>query len=86
MNRIISLIVTISLMLLYATQGPAAAASGSFFEGKTIRFIASSSPGGGNDTYVRLFARFAFLQGICLGTSRETPKWSCKTCLGRAVW
>ncbi len=45
----------ILVMLLYATEGPAAAAS--FFEGKTIRFIASSTPGGGNDTYVRLFAR-----------------------------
>jgi len=55
MNRMFSLMAAILVMLLYVTQGPAEAAS--FFEGKTIRFIASSSPGGGNDTYVRLFAR-----------------------------
>ena len=55
MNRMFSLMAAILVILLYVTQGPAAA--GSFFEGKTIRFIASSTPGGGNDTYVRLFAR-----------------------------
>ena len=53
MNRIFSLMAVVLLLLLNA----AAAESGPFFEGKAIRFIASSSPGGGNDTYVRLFAR-----------------------------
>ena len=32
-------------------------AFGQFYQGKTIRFIVSSSPGGGNDTYTRLLAR-----------------------------
>ncbi len=41
--------------LLAAVQAPDALAS--FFEGKSIRMIVSSSPGGGNDTYSRLIAR-----------------------------
>jgi tripartite-type tricarboxylate transporter receptor subunit TctC len=51
-----SLIAILSVLLLNTAQ--TSAASGSFFEGKKIRFIVSSSPGGGNDTYVRLVARY----------------------------
>ncbi len=78
MNRMFSLMAAILVMLLYVTQGPAAAES--FFEGKTIRFIASSSPGGGNDTYVRLFARHMgkYIPGH--------PKMIVQNMPGRAVW
>ena len=39
----------------HLTQTPKASAQS--YQGKTIRFIVSSSPGGGNDTYTRLLAR-----------------------------
>lgn len=53
MNRIFSLMAAFLVLLVNA----APAVSGSFFEGKKIRLIVSSTPGGGNDTYSRLIAR-----------------------------
>ncbi|MFQ5930631.1 MAG: hypothetical protein ACE5MK_13135, partial [Acidobacteriota bacterium] len=47
-------LLAVSLVLLL---NAAPAASGSFFEGKKVRLIVSSTPGGGNDTYSRLIAR-----------------------------
>ena len=47
---------TATLVLLVGMIG-APHAFGQFYQGKTIRFIVSSSPGGGNDTYTRLLAR-----------------------------
>lgn len=46
-------------LLLAVTLGSARGleAGASFYEGKSIRLIVSSSPGGGNDTYSRLIAR-----------------------------
>jgi hypothetical protein len=37
--------------------GAGSAGAADFYEGKKIRLIVSSSPGGGNDTYSRLLAR-----------------------------
>ena len=52
MQAVLSLVV---LALFLFGAGSAAAAD--FYEGKKIRLIVSSSPGGGNDTYSRLLAR-----------------------------
>jgi len=52
MNAVLSLVV---LALFLFGAGSATAAD--FYEGKKIRLIVSSSPGGGNDTYSRLLAR-----------------------------
>lgn len=46
----------IALFALILTTGLAHAES-DFYKGKKIRFIVSSTPGGGNDTYTRLIAR-----------------------------
>ena len=52
MRTVLSLVV---LVLFLFGAGSAGAAD--FYEGKKIRLIVSSSPGGGNDTYSRLLAR-----------------------------
>ena len=52
MRTVLSLVM---LVLLLFGAGSAGAAD--FYEGKKIRLIVSSSPGGGNDTYSRLLAR-----------------------------
>ena len=52
MQAVLSLVV---LALFLFGAGSAVAAD--FYEGKKIRLIVSSSPGGGNDTYSRLLAR-----------------------------
>jgi len=52
MQAVLSLVV---LALFLFGAGSAAAAD--FYDGKKIRLIVSSSPGGGNDTYSRLLAR-----------------------------
>jgi len=44
----------VALLVLFNTPQ---ALEASFYEGKTIRLIVSSTPGGGNDTYSRLVAR-----------------------------
>jgi len=44
----------VALLVLFNTPQ---ALEASFYEGKTIRLIVSSTPGGGNDTYSRLLAR-----------------------------
>ena len=52
--RIFRLAATL-ILLLGVIHVPNAHAQ--FYKGKTLRFIVSSSPGGGNDTYTRLLAR-----------------------------
>lgn len=44
-------------LVLILIAGGAVEAAASFFEGKSVRIIVSSTPGGGNDTYSRLIAR-----------------------------
>ena len=54
--RLLTVIFALALATgLHLIQAPSAQAQ--FYKGKTIRFIVSSSPGGGNDTYTRLLAR-----------------------------
>ncbi len=55
MKTMFSSIAGFLVFLLTAAHVPAA--SEPFFKGKSIRFLVSSTPGGGNDTYVRLVAR-----------------------------
>lgn len=55
MKRIYLLTALFSMAAFLAAEGVRAA--GSFYEGRSIRMIVSSSPGGGNDTYSRLIAR-----------------------------
>ncbi|MFQ5683730.1 MAG: Bug family tripartite tricarboxylate transporter substrate binding protein [Candidatus Binatia bacterium] len=55
MKGIVGLI-ALSLVLVLGVP-PVPTAAGSFYEGKKIRLIVSSTPGGGNDTYSRLIAR-----------------------------
>ncbi|MFQ5852567.1 MAG: Bug family tripartite tricarboxylate transporter substrate binding protein [Candidatus Binatia bacterium] len=55
MKAIFSLVTVFLVLLLNADQAPGG--SESFFKGKKIRLIVSSTPGGGNDTYSRLIAR-----------------------------
>ena len=45
------------VMLVLFLFGAGSAGAADFYEGKKIRLIVSSSPGGGNDTYSRLLAR-----------------------------
>ncbi len=52
--KVISTSVALFMLLLVHTPK---ALAGSFYEGKSIRLIVSSTPGGGNDTYSRLIAR-----------------------------
>lgn len=52
LTAIFALALVGSLNLVQAPE-----ASAQFYQGKTMRFIVSSSPGGGNDTYTRLLAR-----------------------------
>ncbi|MDE0030484.1 MAG: hypothetical protein OXU42_13910, partial [Deltaproteobacteria bacterium] len=47
--------IALAAALMAAAGGTAGAAS--FYEGKTVKIISVSSPGGGYDTYSRLFAR-----------------------------
>lgn len=47
----------VAFLVLLLHPAPAPGQSGSFYAGKRIRMIVSSSPGGGNDTYTRLIAR-----------------------------
>ena len=37
---------------------PAVAPSGRFYQGKTIRMLVGSAPGGGYDTYARTFVQY----------------------------
>jgi tripartite-type tricarboxylate transporter receptor subunit TctC len=50
---------TVFLLLSFLLGAPAQLAYGAapFYEGKTIRIIVGTSPGGGYDTYTRLIAR-----------------------------
>ena len=52
MRTVLSLVV-----LLLVLFGAGSAGAADFYDGKKIRLIVSSSPGGGNDTYSRLLAR-----------------------------
>lgn len=52
----------VSIFLLFlcvglATRSPLAAGAAPFYEGKTIRIVVGTSPGGGYDTYTRVIAR-----------------------------
>lgn len=47
----------LAALALFLLGAGAAGAADDFYEGKKIRLIVSSSPGGGNDTYSRLLAR-----------------------------
>ena len=51
--NVVSSLVVLALFLF----GAGSAGAADFYEGKKIRLIVSSSPGGGNDTYSRLLAR-----------------------------
>jgi len=53
MKVIYTLVALFMLLLLHTPK----ALEASFYDGKTIRLIVSSTPGGGNDTYSRLVAR-----------------------------
>lgn len=53
-NAFFSLIVLLGLSF---TAGLRVANAGSFYEGKTLRFIVGAAPGGGYDTYTRTIAR-----------------------------
>lgn len=46
-----------ALALMFVVVTGAADAAGPFYEGKTVRIIVGTSPGGGYDTYTRLIAR-----------------------------
>ena len=46
-----------SVLLVLFLFGAGSAGAADFYDGKKIRLIVSSSPGGGNDTYSRLLAR-----------------------------
>jgi tripartite-type tricarboxylate transporter receptor subunit TctC len=52
--RKVSLVFGFALLVSF---GLSANSFGQFYQGKTLRIIVSSSPGGGNDTYTRLLAR-----------------------------
>ncbi|MCY4443143.1 MAG: tripartite tricarboxylate transporter substrate-binding protein [Deltaproteobacteria bacterium] len=45
------------IMAAMATAGGSIAGAASFYENKTVKIVSVSSPGGGYDTYSRLFAR-----------------------------
>ncbi len=45
------------IMAAMAAAGGSIAGAASFYEGKTVKIVSVSSPGGGYDTYSRLFAR-----------------------------
>lgn len=49
---------SLGLAFLAALGGVLSAAEAPYYEGKTLRIIVSSSPGGGTDTAARLIARF----------------------------
>lgn len=55
MRRTYCFTALVVVLLLSVAHAPEAADS--FYEGKSIRMIVSTSPGGGNDTYSRLIAR-----------------------------
>jgi tripartite-type tricarboxylate transporter receptor subunit TctC len=57
MKRQLVLLVTTALGLLLCTSAQPAAAQELFYQGKTIRIIVGSDPGGGFDTYSRTIAR-----------------------------
>jgi tripartite-type tricarboxylate transporter receptor subunit TctC len=57
MNRIFAQCMAISLFVGLASAPLAGAADAPFYEGKTIRFLIASGPGGGTDTAGRLVAR-----------------------------
>lgn len=48
---------SVLLSVLLAPNGQIAHSAAAFYEGKTIRIIVGTSPGGGYDTYTRLIAR-----------------------------
>ncbi len=45
------------IMAVMAAAGGSIAGAASFYEGKTVKIVSVSAPGGGYDTYSRLFAR-----------------------------
>ncbi len=53
-----SILLTCFAVCLFALMPPLFAAEQPFYEGKTIRFIIASGPGGGTDTAGRLVARY----------------------------
>jgi tripartite-type tricarboxylate transporter receptor subunit TctC len=53
--RVICSLVTILGALLWTNLPGASAAD--FYDGKTLRFVVGSAPGGGYDTYTRMIAR-----------------------------
>ena len=55
--RFFSRIVLLALWLVWATHTSFAAGAAPFYEGKTIRVVVGTSPGGGYDTYTRVIAR-----------------------------
>ena len=54
-----SILVTWFAVCLRALTPPLFAADQPFYEGKTIRFLIASGPGGGTDTAGRLVARYS---------------------------
>jgi len=65
MNRIFAQCMAISLFVGLASAPLAGAADAPFYEGKAIRFLIASGPGGGTDTAGRLVAshRSKYLPG-----------------------
>jgi len=52
-----SSVLALATVLVLSTDGPAAYGAAPFYEGKTIRIVVGTSPGGGYDTYTRVIAR-----------------------------
>lgn len=55
--RMVCVLASGLLVSLAAQPGPAAAQTDHFYQGKTLRLIVGSAPGGGYDAYARLVAR-----------------------------
>lgn len=53
-----TLVVATAVSLLFASWSPGHAASKPFYEGKVIKFIVPTKPGGGYDFYARIIGRY----------------------------
>lgn len=57
MKKRYSILVAMSVVALVLSVSASASSAADFYDGKTLRFVVGSAPGGGYDTYTRMIAR-----------------------------